>query len=512
MRERSARWSGRRALGDGDGPGAGPAAAGEGPGAGRRLRLEGLVTVGQLTEMEEGERRDLGRYVKSELEGLGLACAGIVLPYPDWRTAPEEGPADIFVAVSEDGAEVEAIQELFEVLGSEGPCAVRALDDAAWQGAVEAPGAVVWDGEAWSTNAWTRRRESEAKFLRIRLGRAHEVAKAFEVVAGEVDALLKGELAEAVEPATLKMAPPTPAEIDVGWPALAFVKAASPQAAQAGRERLLAAVPAVQEVSIVSPEEMAGALAEARLVGRLPRHDGGTLCPVDELVRTSSKAAEAARLKALGNEAFLAGNFGKASRSYTEAILLDPDGPAAHILYSNRSAAFAGNELWDMALEDAADCVRLAPRFAKGYCRRAQALEGLGRIKEAERELLTAVQLDEKFRSNLDLLRQTHKKVLAWGGAENSPPRPADISEPTALFRTSSQQKALESLACSHPGCGAQCCSIRCLDCDKRFCFAHLVDTGGHAREVHKCLSCCSDRNLKTHHSRVLAQAQAAAA
>ncbi len=53
---------------------------------------------------------------------------------------------------------------------------------------------------------------------------------------------------------------------------------------------------------------------------------------------------------------------------YIQAIALDPSN---HILYSNRSAAYAGANRYEEAMADANNTIRLMPEWAKGYGRKA---------------------------------------------------------------------------------------------------------------------------------------------
>ncbi|KAK4144425.1 uncharacterized protein C8A04DRAFT_27882 [Dichotomopilus funicola] len=80
-------------------------------------------------------------------------------------------------------------------------------------------------------------------------------------------------------------------------------------------------------------------------------------------------------LKALGNKAIAAKNFDDAIDKFTQAIAIDPTN---HILYSNRSAAYASKKEWDNALNDASKTTELKPDWPKGWGRKGTALYGKG--------------------------------------------------------------------------------------------------------------------------------------
>ncbi|CAF3711765.1 unnamed protein product [Rotaria sordida] len=70
-------------------------------------------------------------------------------------------------------------------------------------------------------------------------------------------------------------------------------------------------------------------------------------------------------LKSKANTAFSAGkNDDDAIKLYTQAIELDKKN---HILYSNRSAAYAKSNKYEDALKDAEQCITLKPDFVKEY-------------------------------------------------------------------------------------------------------------------------------------------------
>ncbi|CAF2777422.1 unnamed protein product [Rotaria sp. Silwood2] len=91
-------------------------------------------------------------------------------------------------------------------------------------------------------------------------------------------------------------------------------------------------------------------------------------------------ASKVEELKSKANAAFAAGKNDDAINLYTQAIELDDKN---HVLYSNRSAAYAKSNKYDEALKDAEKCVTLKPDFVKGYSRKGAALSFLKRYDEA---------------------------------------------------------------------------------------------------------------------------------
>ncbi|XP_058778224.1 hsp70-Hsp90 organizing protein 3 [Vicia villosa] len=84
--------------------------------------------------------------------------------------------------------------------------------------------------------------------------------------------------------------------------------------------------------------------------------------------------------KAKGNAAFSSGDFPTAIRHFSEAIDLAPDN---HVLYSNRSAAYASLQKYTEALADAKKTVELKPNWVKGYSRLGAAHLGLSQFDDA---------------------------------------------------------------------------------------------------------------------------------
>ena len=93
-------------------------------------------------------------------------------------------------------------------------------------------------------------------------------------------------------------------------------------------------------------------------------------------------AAGAERAKSKGNECFGRGEFAAAAKHFSTAIKLTPKN---HVLYSNRSGAYAAIGKGADALSDANECLKLAPRWPKGHSRKGAALVLTGDYKGAMR-------------------------------------------------------------------------------------------------------------------------------
>lgn len=96
-------------------------------------------------------------------------------------------------------------------------------------------------------------------------------------------------------------------------------------------------------------------------------------------------------MKEKGNKALQENKFDDAVKFYSEAIKLDDKN---HILYSNRSAAYASAGKYQSALEDAEKTVSLKPDWAKGYSRKGSALAYLGRLDESIEAYKKGLMLD----------------------------------------------------------------------------------------------------------------------
>lgn len=96
-------------------------------------------------------------------------------------------------------------------------------------------------------------------------------------------------------------------------------------------------------------------------------------------------------MKVEGNKAFAAKNFDEAIEKFSQAIELEPTN---HVLYSNRSGAYASKKDFQKALEDADETTQLKPDWAKGWGRKGSALHGIGELTKAVEAFEQALKLD----------------------------------------------------------------------------------------------------------------------
>ena len=76
------------------------------------------------------------------------------------------------------------------------------------------------------------------------------------------------------------------------------------------------------------------------------------------------------------------------SAKFSQAIELEP---ANHVLYSNRSGAYASTKDFQSALDDAEKTIEIKPEWAKGWGRKGSALHGIGMLGMVPRDSLYAL-------------------------------------------------------------------------------------------------------------------------
>ena len=139
-------------------------------------------------------------------------------------------------------------------------------------------------------------------------------------------------------------------------------------------------------------------------------------------------------LKRKGNELFKQGQFELALEFYSKALEISPSN---HIALSNRSLTFYKLERYDSALEEADKCIQANKSWAKGYIRKATALNALGRYKEAKEACVVGFTLQEQSLCKLfveEWLKASRSLVDPKFDALKKPPWSDVLPEAADLF------------------------------------------------------------------------------
>lgn len=123
--------------------------------------------------------------------------------------------------------------------------------------------------------------------------------------------------------------------------------------------------------------------------------------------------ASADELKALGNTAMAAKNFEEAIDAFSKAIELAPEN---HVLYSNRSAAYASKKDWASALKDAEKTTEIKPDWPRGWGRKGAALHGSGDLIKALDAYEEGLKLDPNNAGLKSSLASVQRAIEQDGG------------------------------------------------------------------------------------------------
>jgi stress-induced-phosphoprotein 1 len=98
------------------------------------------------------------------------------------------------------------------------------------------------------------------------------------------------------------------------------------------------------------------------------------------------------------------------SEKFTQAIEIEPTN---HILYSNRSAAYASKKDYESALKDADKVTEIKPDWAKGWGRKGAAKHGLGDLIGALDAYEEGLKLDQNNAQNKSGLASVKRAIDA---------------------------------------------------------------------------------------------------
>jgi len=130
---------------------------------------------------------------------------------------------------------------------------------------------------------------------------------------------------------------------------------------------------------------------------------------MNAIAERMARQRESLEAKERAIEAFNEQNYRAAVDLLKKAIKLDPDN---HIFFSNRAAAYMAMEQYDKALADADDCIRLQPKWAKGFSRRGAALFRMEKLGPARDAFEKGLELDKENATYVKCTKQELQLVM----------------------------------------------------------------------------------------------------
>ncbi|KAF7661136.1 hypothetical protein LDENG_00268900 [Lucifuga dentata] len=125
------------------------------------------------------------------------------------------------------------------------------------------------------------------------------------------------------------------------------------------------------------------------------------------------KMGDQNQLKEEGNKHFQAGDINKAIECYTKAIKVCKDKKALAVIHRNRSACYLKKENYANAATDATKAIDVDASDIKALYRRCQALEKLGKLDMAFKDVQKCATLEPKNKIFLETLRRLGADIQA---------------------------------------------------------------------------------------------------
>ncbi|XP_006626932.1 protein unc-45 homolog B [Lepisosteus oculatus] len=117
------------------------------------------------------------------------------------------------------------------------------------------------------------------------------------------------------------------------------------------------------------------------------------------------------QLKDEGNKHFQANEYDKAAECYTMAIKVCKDKKVLAILYRNRAACYLKKEHYAQAASDASRAIDIDASDIKALYRRCQALEKLGKLDQAFKDVQRCATIEPKNKTFLETLRRLGAEI-----------------------------------------------------------------------------------------------------
>ncbi|XP_029960768.1 protein unc-45 homolog B-like [Salarias fasciatus] len=122
---------------------------------------------------------------------------------------------------------------------------------------------------------------------------------------------------------------------------------------------------------------------------------------------------EPMQLKDEGNKHFQAGDFDQAIECYTKAIKMCKDKKVLAVIHRNRSACYLKKENYSSAASDASKAIDVDAADVKALYRRCQALEKLGKLDMAFKDVQRCATIEPKNKTFLETLRRLGAEIQA---------------------------------------------------------------------------------------------------